>query len=214
MEFIKVFDYTSIYFAAAMGIYENSFPIRERASIEELKQRLEKKDEILHVGVIDDLVIAFGLIRVFKDPEFLLFDYFAVKKNERKKGYGALFLKNLFEELNLEEQKKFMIFELEHPDFGTDRQIRRRRISYFKRFGVKVIKNVNYFLPSFEIENEHIEPLEMILMVYPIAEQQKLSSSLLRKMIFALFVQLYHQSESSKFVQEIINNIPKKIEIE
>ena len=213
MEFKEVFDHDSTYFVEAMYIYKNSFPVRERASIEELKQRFEKKEEILHVGILNGHIIVFGLIRVFKNPEFLLFDYFAVKESQRNKGHGAFFLKYLFKVLNLEKQEKFMLFELEHPNFGTDRQLRRQRVNFYKRFGVKELKNVNYFLPSFETTSEKFKPLEMILMIYPITERQKLTRTLLRKMIFSIYVQLYNQSEKSKFVLDVVNNIPDKIEI-
>ncbi|MHA1491149.1 MAG: hypothetical protein ACTSRI_16060 [Promethearchaeota archaeon] len=214
MEFKEVLDHNNNYFEEAICIYKNSFPVRERASIEELKQRFEKKEEVLHVGLFNGHVNVFGLIRVFKNQRFLLFDYFAVKESQRNKGHGTFFLKYLFKVLNLEKQEKYMLFELEHPNFGTDRQMRRQRVNFYKRFGVKELKNVNYFLPSFETNSENFKPLEMILMIYPITKRQKLTRTLLKKMIFSIYMQLYNQSEKSKFVLNVVNNIPEKIEIE
>ena len=95
-----------------------------------------------------------------------LLDYMAVITNFRRRGIGRRLFEFTHEDLNrLIPENIGMLLEVPMENvFDSDEQlIRKERIQFYSRLGVKVLKGVDYLLPLQRDEN--IE--EMYLMIKP-----------------------------------------------
>lgn len=87
-----------------------------------------------------DELCAYAFMMADTDTNMLLLDYFAVCEEVREKGYGSAAIKLLKEDYI---KWSGMIFEVEDDDAADteeEKQIRQRRIAFYKRNGVVMMK--------------------------------------------------------------------------
>ncbi len=148
-------------FEDAIKIYIESFPPNERHSIATIKTRIESGYYRLFIGRLENEVVFMALFWPLKNTEFILFDYMAVKKNYRNKGIGTKFLENIFDILKVKD--RYLILEVENPEYGDNKEQRKKRVAFYKRHGAKIMKNLRYILPPIGGG----APTEMLLMILP-----------------------------------------------
>ena len=208
MNLFEVGDIRDSCFSEAMKIYLDSFPANERQSIDLIKKRFNENRYQLFVGTIGDEVAVFSLIYRFKHPDFYLLDYYAVKANYRDQKLGTDFLKALFNEMKLNENKVFLILEVEDPNYGNNRKERTRRVQFYKSLGVRQIESMRYILPPLDNGKELTD---MIIMIYPAPKCKKITCETLVSLVNELYIEKYNRSANDPLFKKCLELVPKKI---
>ncbi len=208
MELFEVGDIRDAYFSEAMKIYLDSFPGNERQSIDLIQKRFNENRYQMFVGTIGDEAVVFSLIYRFKDPDFYLLDYYAVKINYRNKKLGTEFLKTLFKEMELDENNTFLIFEVEDPNYGKNRIERTKRVQFYKTLGVRQIESMRYILPPLDNGKESTD---MIIMIYPSPKRKKITCEMLLSLVNELYIEKYNRNANDPLFKKCLEFIPKKI---
>jgi len=194
-------------FEDAIKIYIDSFPANERHSVDVIKERLIKKKNIMYIGRLENEIVFIALLWPLLNTDFILFDYMAVKESHRNKGIGTNFIKYI--EKQLEGKNKHLILEVENPNYGDNKEEKMKRIKFYKRQGVKEMKNVAYILPPLSGPN----PTEMILMILPDYDAGKIPGKLVKKTIKQIYKELYNRDKDDLLLNSFIHDVPHTVEL-
>jgi len=192
-------------FKEAIKIYEESFPSNERQSIDTIKKRIEKNLYQMFIGRLKDKVVFMALLYQLKNTDFILLDYMVTDENFRNKGIGTDFIKNILGKIT----PKYLILEVENPNYGNNKEQREKRADFYKRLGAKEMKDVRYILPPL---SGNI-PTEMVLMVLPEYGGGKMDSSLVKKLIVQMYKELYDRNENDDLLNSFVNDIKTPVEL-
>jgi hypothetical protein len=207
IEFSEIKDEFSEEFAEAMRIYLNSFPENERRPVASLEREINSRKSRLIIGKIDGRVAFMSLLHPVKGTSFLLCDYMAIAEGYRNLGIGERFLKNVFSIL-ADIEFGYFLGEVENPYLDRD-ELKMRRVRFFKRMGMKELKDVRYLLPPLQGSN----PTEMILMVLCKTEANCLKGREMRDTLIRIFRNIYGRKEDDEILAEILAGVPDKIEL-
>ena len=209
LRFSEIKDINHRDFKEAIRIYTESFPPNERHSTDTIEKRVKENLYQMFIGRLKDRVVFMALLYPLKNTNFILFDYMATDKNFRNKGIGTKFIKNELNLLKKNTFKKYLILEIENPKYGNNKEQRKRRVKFYKRFGAKEMKNVRYVLPPLSGSN----PTEMILMVLPEYNEGKIDGDLVKKLITQIYTELYNRDEDDGLLNSFIHEINNSIEL-
>jgi len=207
IEFCEIKDEFSEEFTEAMRIYLDSFPQNERRTVASLEREISSGKSRLVIGKIDGEVAFMSLLHPVKGTSFLLCDYMAIAEGYRNLGIGERFLKNVFSIL-ADIEFSYFLGEVENPYLDKD-ELKMRRVRFFKRMGMKELKDVRYLLPPLQGAN----PTEMILMVLCKTEVNCLKGEELREILIRIFRNVYSRNEDDEILAEILAGVPDKIEL-
>jgi len=207
LDFQEIDNITDNRFDEAMEIYIESFPPNERHNIERIKKRLSNSNNRLIVGLLKKSVVLVALIWSLMGTDFILFDYLAVKKEFRNKGFGTYFMEHVLDILKI--KNKYLVLEVEDPRYGNNKDDRSRRLEFYKRIGAKQLKDVKYILPPLSGPG----PTDMVLMMMPEYKSGKISGKLVKNIIIRIYKELYGRDEDDELLNSFINNIPRNVEL-
>jgi GNAT superfamily N-acetyltransferase len=193
-------------FEAAMEIYAEAFPEFERMPIPLVKTKLGDQNYQLVIGKDNGEVRCFALLYFFKNPIYILLDYYAIHRNFRNQGIGFQLLRQLCDFLQINAGERYLLLEVEDPAFGENRPDRERRMAFYHRFGIVTLNGVRYYLPGF-FGND---PIEMLLMIYP--KPPLLTRKDVSDIIKELYITRYKRNPKEPILQKILDSIPKTIE--
>jgi len=205
LKFSEIKDINHKDFEEAIRIYEDSFPLNERQSIDTIKKRIEGNLYQMFIGRSKDKVVFMALLYPLKNTDFILLDYMVTDKNFRNKGMGTEFIKNILGKIT----PKYLILEVENPRSGNNKEQREKRADFYKRLGAKEMKDVRYILPPL---SDNI-PTEMILMVLPEYGGGKMDSSLVKKLIVQMYKELYDRNENDDLLNSFVSDIKNPVEL-
>ncbi|HTE23010.1 hypothetical protein [Flavitalea sp.] len=162
IEFYRILNSADPEFAQCMYIYHEAFPTYERQSDEMIMARVNKGSCLLLAGRAGGKIVCMSVLWDFQETDYMFLDYFAVADNATGYQVGARFLRFIINDFL--EKGRFLVMEVEHPDYGINQEDRSRRIKFYEKNGGVVLKNVRYFLPPLGGSDT---PLEMQLMLLP-----------------------------------------------
>lgn len=203
--FQQINDINDIYFNDAVNIYEKSFPANEKQSLSLIIKRIKDTTSVLFVGLFNEKVVCMAMLWDFKDSEFTLLDYLAVDEHLRNKKIGTFFFRFLKENSN--GKGKYIIIESEDYKFGSDNEIKKKRINFYLKNGSYVLDDIHYIMPSLNDSN----PTEMILMICPKYKIDRINVKCIEKLIKQLYLDLYNRPSNDKLLCSIIENLPTYI---
>lgn len=205
VKFSEIKDVTHKDFEEAIRIYESSFPSNERQSKYIIKKRIKENLYRMFIGHLDDKVVFMSLLYPLKNTDFILLDYMVTDENFRNKGIGTTFIKDISEKIT----PNYLIFEVENPQYGENKEQREKRVKFYKRVGAKEMKNVRYILPPL---SGNI-PTEMILMILPSYDEGKMEGQLIKKLLIQIYKELYNRDKEDTLLNSFINNIKNSVEL-
>jgi hypothetical protein len=213
----EIRNLTPMQFEELHNIYVSTFPLESTKQvdvfIDHIKEMLRNDNRYhLYSALEDRTMIGISLLYVFEYLKMALLDYMAVITNFRQRGID----KSLFEFTNRELNRLIpenmgMLLEVPMENvFDSDEQlIRRRRIKFYSRLGVKVLKGVNYLLPLQSNGNTE----EMYLMIKPSNNVTSMTKQSIADFIHSTYINVYNYTETD-LLAEIISNLPDIVEIE
>jgi GNAT superfamily N-acetyltransferase len=142
-------------FEELSNIYLSTFPLENAKHIDIYLNHIHdmlKNDSRYHlyVAIKDRSMIGISLLYIFEHLKMALLDYMAVTPNFQRLGVGGKLFEFTNNELNrLLPDNIGMLLEVPKENVSDlDEWLRRkRRIQFYSRLGVKVLKDVNYLLP-------------------------------------------------------------------
>lgn len=194
------------YFAQAIEIYNIAFPDNEKLPITVLEENIKQKKLKLFIGDENSQVVFMAILCPLLYTDFILLGYVATDENYRGKGIGKNFMEYLA--LELKQQQKFLLLEVENPLKGDNQETKQRRVNFYQRLGAKTLQNIHYLLPKL---SEKKAP-EMILMLYPDYPQSWINGSLVKKLIHSLYKDFYQQPKHYN-INFLCDKIPDKINL-
>ena len=206
MEFREINKTDSNEFKQAMEIYLAAFPANERHSLSTIVERVSKGLNQLYVASLNNEIAFLALLWPLKETDFILLDYIATKVSHRGKGIASAFLTTLRDQLI--NTKKHLILEVEDPRFG-DLAEKERRISFYKRHGARELEGVRYLLPPLDRST----PTEMILMLFPEYNDEKITGGTVKKVIIQIYRELYSREEDDAMLITFLHDIPDTINL-
>lgn len=173
-------------------IYEGAFPANEKQKFATIVERICTHKEFLYVLKNDDEVVAFALIYSLEITGYLLLDYLAIKDSARNRGLGTKLLvelKNLLLGKNVS-----LILEVDDPNFGEDKELKNRRLGFYKKNNVKEVSHFNYILPP--LSGKH--PTFQKLLIIPKKDCFQISNQELLCLIKTMYQEVYNRGEEDQ----------------
>ncbi|HBZ02125.1 MAG TPA: N-acetyltransferase [candidate division Zixibacteria bacterium] len=194
-------------FKAAMEIYRQSFPENERQPIDKIEERVKAGFSDLIVGEKDGIVVFMAILYPLRGTNYILLDYIATAPDYRNQGIGAEFMMETIE--SLQKERKFLLLEVDDPQFGESKEDKQRRVGFYQRLGAKIFKDVKYFLPPFSSDF----PTEMILMMLPAPKGMIIEGAVVRNLIQQIYRELYDRGPDDRLLKSIIGDVPGQVEL-
>jgi GNAT superfamily N-acetyltransferase len=176
-------------------LYASAFPKNEQQKPELLIERVKNRSEKLLIFKKSEAFIGFAFLLYLPKSDIYLLDYLAIDPLNRNAGYGALVLNKLKEILS----GKSILLEVDDPDFGTDTEQKKRRVSFYRKSGAKQIEDFNYILPALNGSTPTYQTLFLLGGNIPI----QITSNALKKLVGEVYTINYGLNEKSEHFKEM-----------
>jgi GNAT superfamily N-acetyltransferase len=208
----EIKDYNSFEFKQSINIYENSFPFNETRPFEDIVNMLRNdKNYHLIASLNNNSVIGISLMYIFRSLNIGLLDYMAISPSYRGQGLGKEIFNFTFEKLcSIITNVIGLLIEIQKENNLLDHQemtIRKNRIGFYNKLGVKLLDKVNYLLPPIYPSNKEEE---MYLMIKPIKKIYYLSKEQVIRYINIIYSTIYKYYDND-LLDKISSNIAEKI---
>ncbi len=168
----------------ALWIYEQSFPVEERETNEQLlnsmrrrEQGREKPGRAAHfqVALEGESVLGIALFSTYASTRMGFIPYFAVHPQRRGSGLGARMYQNIIATSAADAQRLGepaplgVCFEVERPELASteaDADLRRRRIGFYQRNGALEVPHLNLVAPPM---GPDLPEMPYLILLHPLA---------------------------------------------
>ena len=203
-------------FEELSNIYLSTFPLESAKQLDIYLNHIYdmlKNDSRYHlyVAVNDNSMIGISLLYIFEHLKMALLDYMAVIPNFQRLGVGGKLFEFTNNELNhLLPDNIGMLLEVPKENASDlDEWLRRkRRIQFYSRLGVKVLKGVNYLLPI-QVDG-NVE--EMYLMIKLSKNITRISKKIIVYFIDSVYTDVYDYRKAD-LLNKTSANLPDVIDI-
>ena len=204
-------------FEELSNIYLSTFPLESAKQLDIYLNHIYdmlKNDSRYHlyVAIKDNSMIGISLLYIFEHLKMVLLDYMAVTPNFQRLGVGGKLFEFTNNELNrLLPDNIGMLLEVPKENVSnSDEWLRRkRRIQFYSRLGVKVLKDVNYLLPV-QVDG-YFE--EMYLMIKLSKNITRISKKSIIAFIDSVYTDVYDYRKDD-LLRKTTANLPDFIDIE
>ena len=198
------------------NIYLSTFPLENAKHLDIYLNHIFdmlKNDSRYHlfVAIKDNSMIGISLLYIFEHLKMALLDYMAVIPNFQRLGVGGKLFEFTNNELNhLLPDNIGMLLEVpkENVSDPYERLRRKRRIQFYSRLGVKVLKGVNYLLPI-QVDG-NVE--EMYLMIKLSKNITRISKKIIVYFIDSVYTDVYDYRKAD-LLNKTSANLPDVIDI-
>jgi len=192
------------FWGSAIALYQRAFPPSEKLPVKILEEKISNKKFQLIIGEQNSQLILIAILCPLSQTNFILLGYLAIDEQYRGQGIGKHFMGYL--KIHLETQNKFLLLEVEDPQFGKNREIKQKRINFYYKLGAKSLDKISYLLPNLSQETSP----EMLLMIYPKYPQDYVEKELVQKLIRTTYQDFYNQKDHAN-IDVLCHDIPDKI---
>jgi GNAT superfamily N-acetyltransferase len=207
----KIENFNSNEFKQSIEIYKNSFPHNETRSIDDIVKMLKNDVNYRLIATLNNnSVIGISLMCIFRSLNLGLLDYMAITSSFRGQGLGKKIFNFTFEKfVSIIPNGIGLLMEIQKEN-SIDKDeiaIRKNRIRFYSKLGVKLLDKVNYLLPAI---HSGTKEEEMYLMIKPIGKIDYLSKELVIEHIRSIYHTIY-KYYNNDLLDRIASTMPKKI---
>ncbi|GIL11737.1 MAG: hypothetical protein BroJett038_04570 [Chloroflexota bacterium] len=198
-----------------LAIYEQAFPEVERDPVENIAASLKNPDPDtdmtrLRALAEENRVVGFTYFSTYKDYYLGFLKFIAVRQDIRGKGYGPLLLQDAIQQVRADGRRATgwpylgLVLEVERPETAEsdqDRQLRERRIQFYRRNGAVMIEGTDYIAPPVALGQP---PLPFHLMVLRAVPKYGMQRWLRKNAVKALLMEGYGEDPDSWFVRHAL----------
>jgi ribosomal protein S18 acetylase RimI-like enzyme len=204
-------------FEELCSIYLSTFPLENAKQLDiylnHIYDMLRNDNRYhLYAAVEDNSMIGISLLYIFEHLKMALLDYMAIIPNFQRRGIGRMLFEFTNNELNrLIPDNMGLLLEVPKENVSDpDEKLRRkRRIQFYSRLGVRVLKSVNYLLPI-QIDGD---AEEMYLMIKLSKNITWISKKSIANFIDSVYTEVYDYRKSD-LLSKTTANLPDVIDIE
>jgi GNAT superfamily N-acetyltransferase len=204
-------------FEELRNIYLSTFPLKNAKQLDGYVNHIYdmlRYDNRYHLyaALEGRSMIGISLLYVFENLKMALLDYMAITPNFQRGGIGKKlfeFTDNKFNHLIPDNIGMLLEVPKETVSDLDERLRRKRRIQFYSRLGVKVLRSVNYLLPI-QIDGD-VE--EMYLMIKLSKNITWIPKKSIANFINSIYSDLYEYRKSD-LLDKTIDNLPDHIDIE
>lgn len=204
-------------FEELRNIYLSTFPLKNAKQLDgyinHIYDMLRYDNRYhLYAALEDRSMIGISLLYVFENLKMALLDYMAITPNFQRSGIGRKlfeFTDNKFNHLISDNIGMLLEVPKETVSDLDERLRRKRRIRFYSKLGVKVLRGVNYLLPI-QIDGD-VE--EMYLMIKLSKNITWIPKKSIANFINSIYSDLYEYRKSD-LLDKTIDNLPDHIDIE
>ncbi|MFY9964594.1 MAG: GNAT family N-acetyltransferase [Nitrososphaeraceae archaeon] len=204
-------------FEELRNIYLSTFPLKNAKQLDGYVNHIYdmlRYDNRYHLyaALEGRSMIGISLLYVFENLKMALLDYMAITPNFQRGGIGKKlfeFTDNKFNHLIPDNIGMLLEVPKETVSDLDERLRRKRRIQFYSRLGVKVLRGVNYLLPI-QIDGD-VE--EMYLMIKLSKNITWIPKKSIANFINSIYSDLYEYRKSD-LLDKTIDNLPDHIDIE
>ena len=168
MKLERIVDTESDLFKQVWEVYEESFPIDERRSLEKQKQAMENERYTFSAVHMDDQFV--GLMGTWDLNTYAFLEHYAIKKELQNQGRGTrVMIAFMGQRFNIVGEVEIPIKHPRSPEEKKQKKDSTRRISFYRSLGFKV-NQFPYVQPAYE-EGKNSVPMH--LMTYPHESYEK-----------------------------------------
>jgi ribosomal protein S18 acetylase RimI-like enzyme len=218
MIFKEIKNLTHKEFDELSSIYLSTFPLENAKHLDIYLNHIFdmlKNDSRYHLYVaIKDRsynMIGISLLYIFEHLKMALLDYMAVLPDFQQRGIGRKLFEFTNNELNhFLPDNIGMLLEVPKENISDSNEWlrRKRRIQFYSRLGVKVLKDVNYLLPI-QVDG-NVE--EMYLMIKPSKGITRISKKSIIDFIYSVYSDVYNYRKDD-LLRKTTSNLPDVIDI-
>jgi GNAT superfamily N-acetyltransferase len=204
-------------FEELRNIYLSTFPLKNAKQLDGYVNHIYdmlRYDNRYHLyaALEGRSMIGISLLYVFENLKMALLDYMAITPNFQRSGIGRKlfeFTDNKFNHLISDNIGMLLEVPKETVSDLDERLRRKRRIRFYSKLGVKVLRGVNYLLPI-QIDGD-VE--EMYLMIKLSKNITWIPKKSIANFINSIYSDLYEYRKSD-LLDKTIDNLPDHIDIE
>jgi GNAT superfamily N-acetyltransferase len=204
-------------FEELRNIYLSTFPLKNAKQLDGYVNHIYdmlRYDNRYHLyaALEGRSMIGISLLYVFENLKMALLDYMAITPNFQRGGIGKKlfeFTDNKFNHLISDNIGMLLEVPKETVSDLDERLRRKRRIRFYSKLGVKVLRGVNYLLPI-QIDGD-VE--EMYLMIKLSKNITWIPKKSIANFINSIYSDLYEYRKSD-LLDKTIDNLPDHIDIE
>jgi ribosomal protein S18 acetylase RimI-like enzyme len=189
------------------AIYVDSFPASERADFDELVNDIANGTRPLFTATVGKNLVGFAVTLHLAPTDIYVLEYLAVEQASRNRGIGEKLLRRAGEVLRVNSHASAIILEVESEDEGKaeERQLRVRRIEFYRRIGAKMVDCARgYRAPN--LAGPGTVPYR--LMWLALAEQAVVpTGTRLKDCITALYIQSYGLSPDDPLIASTLKGL-------
>jgi hypothetical protein len=191
------------------AIYKASFILSEQKSKEKLLAMLNSSDYTIFIAKLGTKIVGFSIIFHSAKVSFYLLEYMAIVETKRNLGIGSkLFFHAIMQTLDKYGTKPVLIEIDSAQEKSDDKEIRKKRELFYKRFGCRKIEPFDYILP---IESSQIAPL-MKLLVYH-TDMQNILKSQLKRWLKDIYTFVYGCRKDDERIGEMLSCAPQVLKL-
>lgn len=194
-------------FEEIVRIFQTSFPPEEQFPAEVFARRVQQKRDRAFAGYYNGTVALMAMLHPLPDSDLVLLGYLATDAPYRGRGIGTQFVRYILE--RLQQNQQYLLLELDHPEYGDDRELRQRRVEFYRRLGAVELKNVRYVLPPLTGD----KTTEMILAIAPGYQSKRLSGEQVKKIIADLHIEAYDRDSNDPLLQSLLDEVENSVEL-
>jgi GNAT superfamily N-acetyltransferase len=200
------------------NIYISTFPLKNAKQLDAYTNHILdmlRTDKRYHLYAVIEgrAMIGIALLYIFENLKMALLDYMAITPNFQQHGIGRKLFEFTSNEFNcIVPDNIGMLLEVpkENVTDPDELLIRKRRLQFYFRLEVKVLKGVNYLLPI-QVDGDAAE--EMYLMVKLSKNITSISKKIVVNFINSVYTEVYDYRKTDLLCRTI-TNMPDIIDIE
>jgi GNAT superfamily N-acetyltransferase len=190
------------------AVYEESFPIKERAPFDELLFPLAQGKKRGYIVEANSIVLGFAFVQPFGVEGICFLEYIAIKKEARNQNIGGDLLDFVINDSCGQKNKSSLLFEVESPSsaHGLEKQMRMHRIQFYQQHGAELVDDKGvYLMPDYSGKSFGL-PMRLMWISSQASSQFPYIDNL--KLLFIdIYRYIYNRSEEDPLLQSIIHNL-------
>lgn len=206
INFFNITDRQNQEYYEAIEVYKAGTPDELQLKTEIIDEKMDSGNAVIIMGKQNIMPAFMSLLWKLEGTNFMVNEIISVIPSFQDVPFSKMY----FDVLKHSEyyKKNHILFEVEDPDFGNKTE-RLEKLKYYFSHGFQCLKNIKTIVPH-PMGDAHENTLLMLLTQDRFAE---FSRTQIENLLVKLYKDLYHTEKDAYIVQEIIKEIPEKIEL-
>lgn len=192
-------------------IYAESIVARERKPKELIARMIGLPDYKVLIQKIHGTVVGFSMLFAPAEETFCLLEYMAVHSVHRNAGLGRkLFLRTLQDSVSKRGEPLPVLLEVDSDrEASPDREMRKRRLQFYKRLGCLRVEGLSYVLP---LRGEGPTP-EMDLLVHLPSQGSAIREAQLRHWLGVIYQRVYQCPPDDPRIDRMLEGVSDPVKL-